>query len=216
MILISVVAIVLVAKMFMNSEVEVVNIPDGTVVVQTRTRTNVPHNLHGTPDIRAQMDASDQLAESQKSQLQKILQLREEMHRRMMDKVLRGIGPDQDMFADMEQSFGDAFADAIGPGFMGSAIQTEWSESSTGRTLIITPPKKDQPLDINIEKGMITIKGKTETTEFSQAVSIPNDCDPEKVKMDQKDGKIVVEFPFFKAQKDQRKPVGPSENDVQI
>jgi len=46
-------------------------------------------------------------------QMQKRLELREEMHRRMMDKLLRGVGPDQDLFKDMEQMFEESMSDSF-------------------------------------------------------------------------------------------------------
>lgn len=164
-------------------------------------------------------------------QMQKRLQLREEMHRRMMDKLLRGVGPDQDLFKDMEQMF----EDSMNGSFMNidaftsnsSAFTSEWLADEKGRTLVITPKDSKSQLDIDVKGHLITIKGKTEKnssgssfiSSFSNSFSVPGDCDSSKVKMDQKDGKILVQFPYYQAkniksipiQKDDRKPLPPQD-----
>jgi HSP20 family molecular chaperone IbpA len=173
---------------------------------------------------------------NQQDLLMKRLQMREEMHRRMMEKVLKGTGSDEDLFKEMEAYMTDVIKDSF-TGFdasmMGQEAQNftmEWNETSTGRTLVITPKTPDQKLDINVENGLITIKGNVEhktpngisVSNFSNSLNIPEDCDPTKVKMDQKNGKILVQFPYRGAKpakvlpgKD-LKPIPPSESDVQI
>jgi HSP20 family molecular chaperone IbpA len=168
--------------------------------------------------------------------LDKRLQLREEMHRRMMDKLLHGRGADDDLFQGMDKMFEEAMSDSFSDlGTLSviesSGLQTEWTESSSGRTLIVTLKDEKQQLDINIESHLVTIKGKNElktpngisVSSFSNSFSVPRDCDPARVKMDQKDGKILVHFPYLSATKrpsespqDDRKPLPPSAQDVQI
>jgi HSP20 family molecular chaperone IbpA len=107
----------------------------------------------------------------------------------------------------------------------------EWIETTSGRTLIITPNDPSQQLDINVENGLVVIKGKSENkspngvsiSNFSNSFNVPGDCDPAKVKMDTKNGKIHMEFPYRTAAKsietkpkDERKPIGPSDEDVKI
>jgi HSP20 family molecular chaperone IbpA len=169
---------------------------------------------------------------------EKRMRMRGEMHRRMIDKLFHGVGPDQDMFSDMEKMMDDAMKDSFssfemfdGRESTSSHYRSEWKESVSGRTLEITPSKPDQQLDINVANGMITIKGKAEKktghssfiSNFSNAFSVPGDCDPSKVKIDQKDGKILVFFPYAKTSrpvevrpKEDRKPLPPSDSDVQI
>jgi HSP20 family molecular chaperone IbpA len=167
--------------------------------------------------------------------LEKRMKMREEMHRRMMNKLLHGIGPDQDMFSDMEEMMNEIMSDSSG-GFSsfssGSSanFKMEWKDSSLGRTLEITPSDPKQNLDINVSNGLIIIKGKVESksangvsiSNFSNSFNVPEDCDPAKVKMDQRDGKIFVHFPFRAAKsslpkpKDDRRPLPPSGEDVQI
>ena len=155
--------------------------------------------------------------------MEKRFKMREEMHRRMMDKLLHGIGPDQDMFSDMEEMLTDSVTGK-------SHFKMLWLENPSGRTLEITPQSPDQKLDIDITNGSINIKGKSETksqsgvsySQFSNSFNVPGDCDSSRVKMEQKDGKILIQFPYVqpkkvapKPQKD-RVPIRPSDNDVQI
>jgi len=170
--------------------------------------------------------------------LDKRFKMREEMHRRMMEKLLKGTGSNEELFKDMEQFLDEVMSDSFSgfDSFTRTTAQNykmEWSETKEGRTLEITPKSKDQVLDINVSNGLVIIKGKTETksqsgtsvSSFSNSFNIPGDCDPSKVKMNQKDGKILVQFPFWnsneiteKQKKDSngRKPVRPSKDDVQI
>lgn len=173
---------------------------------------------------------------------QKRMQLREEIHRRMMAKLLRGIGDDEDLFKDLEQMMNESLKDSLSDmdsfqsfSFSGAGnnFQSEWIESKSGKTLVITPQSPEQKLDINVKDNFITIKGKSENksqnmqniSEFSQSFNVPGDCDGSKVKMNQKDGKILVEFPYKNMKKvdlpstpkkDERVPIPPREEDVTI
>lgn len=166
--------------------------------------------------------------------MEKRFKMREEMHRRMMDKLLKGFGPDKDMFADMEKMLDDMMNDSF-TGFESLAPSAknfimEWQESTSGRTLVIKPTDPNQNLDINVSNGMVIVKGKSETktangvsvSNFTNSFNVPSDCDPEKVNIDQKDGKILVHFPFRKEtnlpeiKRDERRPIKPSQNDIQI
>lgn len=163
------------------------------------------------------------------------MELREEMHRRMRNKLLHGIGPDQDLFKDMDQLFEDVMSDPFDGmnSFTTTATshyQSEWTESSSGRTLVITPKKDGPPLDINVANGTITIKVKAEqktangsyVSSFSNLFSVPQDCDDTKVKIHQQGDKILVEFPFRTTKsitvppKEERKPLPPSGEEVTI
>jgi HSP20 family molecular chaperone IbpA len=169
----------------------------------------------------------DQITDS----MEKRLKMREEMHRRMMEKLLKGVGPDQDMFKDMEQFLDEVMSDSFNgiDSFTRTTAQNYqmvWNETKEGRTLVITPQSPSQQLDISVSNGLINIKGKSEqksqhgvsVMNFSNSFNVPADCNAAKVKMDSKDGKIFVHFPFLKTQtkKDGRRPIGPTENDVQI
>jgi HSP20 family molecular chaperone IbpA len=165
--------------------------------------------------------------------LKRSMELREEMHRRMRDKILRGIGPDQDMFKDMEKLLEETMSeshsgfDSIVPA---ANFSMEWLRSNGGRTLVVTPKNPQQQLDIDVKTHMITIKGKVENksagnsfvSSFSNTFSVPEDCDGDRVKIDQRDGKILVELPFRSVKqinvpkKEERKPLPPSGEEVTI
>lgn len=156
-------------------------------------------------------------------------ELREEMHRRMRDKILHGIGPDQDLFKDMESDFQDV---AGGDPFRAvqSNFKSDWKESSTGRILVLTPQSKDQKLNIDVNATMITIKGESQqksansviSSSFSNSFPVPQDCDGTKVKMSEKDGNLLVELPFKAAKtvvapaKEERKPLPRHAGDIEI
>lgn len=172
---------------------------------------------------------------------QQKLQLRDEIHRRMMNKLLHGMGPDEDLFKDLEQmmdeSMKDSFSgfdsldsiDSIG-GRLSSSYQAEWQESDLGRTLVLTPQSPEQQLDINVQNNLVTIKGKKEVksaqgssqTSFANSFSVPADCDGARVKIQQKDGKILIELPYRQAKKvssprkEERTPIKPDKSDVTI
>lgn len=173
--------------------------------------------------------------DKESASMEKRLKMREEMHRRMMEKLLKGTGPNEDMFKDMEQFLDEVMTDSFSgfDSFTRTTAQNykmEWSETSVGRVLTITPQSPEQKLDIDISNGLVIIKGKTENksgnsvsiSNFSNSFNVPGDCDPSKVKIDQKDGKILVQFPFWNSkaisdkQKNDRKPIPPSDSDVQI
>jgi len=97
---------------------------------------------------------------------------------------------------------------------------------------VITPKDPKQQLDIDVKGSLITIKGTTENknsngsfvSSFSNSFSVPQDCDGAKVGMEQKDGKILVFFPYFEAKKinkvphpkEQRIPLPPTQDGVEI
>ena len=141
-----------------------------------------------------------------------------------------------DMFKDMEKMFDDALKDSFSAFESISEIsgleknfESEWKETKEARILELKP-REGQKLDIDITKDIITIKGKTErksengsfVSSFSNVFPVPPDCDSTKVKMSQKDGKILVELPFKSAKEmkaapeNGRRPLPPSEGDVEI
>jgi len=166
--------------------------------------------------------------------IRKHMELREELHRKMLDNLMSG-KHDEDLFRDMENLFEDAMKDSLGGrgsfnfSYGAQNFETEWQESSSGRTLLITPQSKDQKLDINVQNEMVTIKGKSENktpngvtvSDFQNSFSIPQDCDSSKVKMDQKNGKIVMFFPWkavkkTSPKKEERSPLPKADSDVTI
>jgi HSP20 family molecular chaperone IbpA len=150
---------------------------------------------------------------------EKISKLREGMHLRMMEQLM------DEMMTDSFRGL-SSFSTSRPKNY-----KLQWSESSEGRTLAITPKKPEQQLDINVMNGFISIKGKVENktlhgtsiSSFSNSFNVPGDCDSSQVKMLQKDGKILVYFPYLEVKagearpkKQERIPIGPSDDDVQI
>lgn len=168
--------------------------------------------------------------------MEKRLRMREEMHRRMMEKLLNGVGPDHGMFSDMESFLDEVMTDSFSGSQsfsrrMARNYRMDWAENKEGRTLVITPKGPEQNLNIDVKEGLITISGVSETktpngtskSSFTNTFNVPGDCDEKKVKIDQKEGKIHVSFPYKelkqvgipKPQND-RKPIPKSYGDVQI
>lgn len=156
-------------------------------------------------------------------QVDKRLQLHDQIHQRMRDKIIYGLGPDEDLFKDMDQLFDDAFTDSFGTKIPKGSFEMEWSETTTGRLITITPQSPEQKLDISVKDEILTVKGQSETktqngsssSSFSNSISVPRDCDGSKVKINQKDGKLLVEFPY-RNKKDTRMPLPPSKEDIEI
>ncbi|MGE3611083.1 MAG: Hsp20 family protein [Bacteriovoracaceae bacterium] len=167
--------------------------------------------------------------ESDFDRIKRRMELREEMHRRMLNKLFNGVGPDQDMFKDMEEILEEeAGLPSIS---MTSTYETEWQEGPQGKILVVKPKNKDQQLDINVSGELVTISGKNEVksssgtsvSSFSNSFSIPEDCDGSRVKIDQKDGKILVSFPYRKVKtiskpkmENERQPLPKPEDAVEI
>jgi HSP20 family molecular chaperone IbpA len=159
--------------------------------------------------------------------------LREKLHQRMLDQMLSHRMED-DFFKDMDQmmnqvmkemeSFGSSFQ-AFGSQ---KGYQSEWSESNTGRTLVITPDDPKNPLDINVKSGFITIKGKTQneqiSSQFSHSMKVPGDVEADKVKMTAKENKVYLFFPYAKGggpqkipgQPQDRQPLKPNGEGVEV
>ena len=177
----------------------------------------------------SQMGSSQDMAKSQGfDRMKRRMELREEMHRRIRDKLINGRGDDQNMFKDLEQEFEDTMSESfsgLGHFTQGSAeFESEWLESKSGRTLVITPKNQNQKINIDVNALVISIKGEsheksangTFTTAFSKSFPVPDDCDGAKVKMNSKDGKLLVEIPFKVLKQEVRKPLPAAKGDVQI
>lgn len=176
--------------------------------------------------------------DSREERIKKALQLREELHRRMFQHFFDGSIATDDIFKDMDSLFDHNLSD-LGSSLLGSDSQhfeMSWSESKEGRSLVVVPKNKDQKFEINVEQGMVHLKGKVEekseygstVSQFSQSFSVPRDCDWAKVKIVEKEGKILLLFPYIKdaqlqkkskktnPNKEERFPLKPSQGDVEI
>lgn len=193
-------------------------------------------------ELREQKRA--EMRAQREGQMSERMKMREEMHRRIRDMLINGNGNPDDLFADMEEEFEksmrESFADVdamSGMTVQSSNFKSEWKETKTGRVLEVTPQDKDQKLNIDVNAEAITIKGEskqqTATTSFTSAFTnsfpVPGDCDGTRVKLNSVDGKILVELPFkstakvsapapkvITPPKEERRPLPPSEGDVEI
>lgn len=175
--------------------------------------------------------------DSREEKLKKALTLREELHRRMFEHFFRDSMSTDDIFKDMDPLFEDSLSGFSEDFIDGRSSQFEmsWTESSEGRSLLIRPKNKDQKFEINVENGMIQLKGKSETkseygtsvSSFSQSYSVPSDCDWKNVKIVEKQGNILLSFPFLQEKIDipktkkpmkneDRLPLKPSHGDIEV
>ncbi len=162
------------------------------------------------------------------------MELRLEMHRRIMEKLLHGNGPDEGLFEDLEKMMHESFSDAFKgfqdldrsafPSAASSPVKTTWLESKEGRTLKIDPMDPDLKLDIKVEDSQIQIKGekqrkggeKVAFSEFSYSLSTPSDVSASEVKISQKDSSILVFLPYKTVDEKGRTPVPKSPGEVTI
>lgn len=156
---------------------------------------------------------------AQFDRMKRRMELRQEMHRRILDKLVNGVGPDQDLFKDLEQDFEDSMSDSFSDfdqisGTSASNFTSEWLKTKSGRTLVLTPKDPEQKINIDVNATQITVKGEvfhktansTYSSTFSNSFPVPDDCDGTKVKMNSKDGKLLVELPYKTHQAAQPKP----------
>lgn len=171
-------------------------------------------------------------------------QLREEMHQRLRQGMLQDFDPTammNDMSRLMDAMVEDSMqemqelsrlvpgaSDALSGTRLGirSNIVTEWTESATGRSLLVSPADKSAKLDVQVNGQVISIK-----TEFSQTSQgarmagqstqtqlVPGDCDGDQVKMEAKDNGLVLFFPYknkTSPKPDERTPLRGNSNDIQ-
>lgn len=140
------------------------------------------------------------------------MELREEAHRRMIDKVLRGRLSDQDdLFGDLEKMFNDMMKET-GPGFVprdefainSQNFTSDWKSDDKGKTLVLTPMDESIQLDINVKDQYITIGAKQERKDENSYVEsssssvfpVPHECDGSRVQMKSVDKSIHVFFPY--------------------
>ncbi|NOT77996.1 MAG: Hsp20/alpha crystallin family protein [Bacteriovoracaceae bacterium] len=173
--------------------------------------------------------------EQLKRQIDEVMKARDEMLKSLMDDSFSG--EFEKRMEDIMKRFG-----GIGPGnpFDKSdslAIGSyNWEETPTEKILKIkVTQSKDQPLDIKIENGMISIKGIAETLSgtsankiksrmnFQKSFSLPTDIDqsnPE-FKNNEKLGELWITFKKIMSKKspkpvEERIPVKPTDQDISI
>lgn len=182
--------------------------------------------------------------EQLKRQIDEVMKAREEMLKSLMDDSFSG--EFEKRMEDMMKRFG-----GIGPGnpfdqFDSQAIGSyDWEETPTEKILKIkVTQSKDQPLDIKIENGMISIKGIAETLSgtgankiksrinFQKSFSLPTDIDQSNpdFKNNEKLGELWITFKKIMSKKspksklivpspkpvEERIPVKPTDQDISI
>lgn len=192
-------------------------------------------SLMGTVSVFAQPQIQTQPRTRQPFDRQKRrAELRDEMHRRIRDMLINGRGDQNDLFKDLEKEFEDTMADSfsgLDQSALVSNFSSEWAESKSGRTLVITPKDQNQKINIDVNATVITIKGETQqqtatttsSSAFVNSFPVPDDCDGTKVKMNSKDGKLLVELPFksvpaikIPPKKVDKKPLTPPPDAIEI
>jgi HSP20 family molecular chaperone IbpA len=176
-------------------------------------------------------------ADQQADQIKRREEIREEVHQRIRDMLLNGKADDPDMFKDLEEELGSLMSDSFSGlnqlrGGNASNYKSEWLETKFGRTLAITPKDQNQKINIDVNATVITIKGETQqktatsvySSAFTNSFPVPDDCDGTRVKMNSKDGKLLIELPFKSLsdvkvpakKKEERKALPPLPGAVEI
>lgn len=174
-----------------------------------------------------------------KRQIDEVMKARDEMLKSLMDDSFSG--EFEKRMEDIMKRFG-----GIGPGFgQGNPFDQSdslaigsynWEESPTEKILKIkVTQSKDQPLDIKIENGMISIKGIAETLSgtgankiksrinFQKSFSLPTDIDQTNPEFKNKDklGELWITFKKIMSKKspkrvEERMPIKPTDQDISI
>lgn len=104
---------------------------------------------------------------------------------------------------NQSQSMGSTYTFSESDG-ASNGVDLAWSEDDKGKILTIKLKDKNNPIDVDVKDGMISIKGKVMTkTEsgssmrtFSQSQSVPAGVDGSKVQISASDNNIVMKFPW--------------------
>lgn len=177
-------------------------------------------------------------------QIRRRMELHEEMHRRMREKILFGRGGD-DIFKDLDKMFNDMMNDAqsFEPrdefNLSSSTFTSEWKSEEKGKTLILKPKDQSVQLDINVKDQLINISSKQEIKDKNSQIEsssssvfpVPYECDGNKVQMKSVGNSIHLFFPFKSGvaptkeitlpkkkngDLEDRRPITPFEEDVEI
>jgi hypothetical protein len=149
------------------------------------------------------------------------LRQREELHQKMF-QALRGHDLESSMLEMekmMNEMMSDLHSDMQGfsafsaPSFQ-APFRYDWRMNDVGRSLVITPSSKETKLDVKVENQLLTIQSIMKNGEAKKIMSVPPDCDADKVKMEEKDGNLVLFFPF-KSKDSDLKPLPGAKDDVQ-
>jgi len=132
----------------------------------------------------------------------------DQMHQRLRESLIRGDDIMQTMRAieeSMDQLMREAGEDMhaltqLTPRSARTVGGTqEWAVVHGGRQLVLTPSHPDARLEVDVQGPRISIKESLSTGALQAMgetqIPVPAGCDPNKVKMEGKDGKLVLFFP---------------------
>jgi hypothetical protein len=150
---------------------------------------------------------SAQLALAQNT-LEERMQRYNQFHQKLREQMLKGFDDksldEMNRMVDemMDQSMRDF--PSMGLSRFSSGLNLSWNERKDGRELIIIPKSKEDKLDVQVHNQLITIKmtktDRNSHSESSHAQNVPADCDSDKVKMEAREGGLVMFFPWKKGQ----------------
>lgn len=131
-----------------------------------------------------------------------------QFHQKLREQMLKGFDDKslEDMNRMVDEMMDQSMRDFPSMGFsrFSSGLNLSWNERKDGRELIIIPKSKEDKLDVQVQNQLITIKmTKTEGNSHSassHAQNVPTDCDPDRVKMEAREGGLVMFFPWTQGQ----------------
>ena len=165
---------------------------------------------------------------------------RAELRQQMRERMLNGFGDDPERtMREMERMMDDLVRDSMreiqnlqmqgfssgDPLSMGvrGGVMTEWTEDKDGRILTVSPDKPETKMDVQVLNGIVTIKSEVTTpnskNQFTRTQLVPGDCNGDRVRMDTKDGKLILHFPWkssVKPTEKDRKPLKPGDAKIDI
>lgn len=153
----------------------------------------------------------------------------EEFHQKLRERIFKGFDDSslEEMNRLVDEMMDEGLRDFPSTGlarFSGGPSMS-WSEVKAGRELLIIPKSKSDKLDVQVQDGMITIKSvRSEGQVQGQstfAQTVPGDCDPDLVKMESKNGGLLLFFPWKKGKtpavpEPTLKPLKPKKDDIDV
>lgn len=153
----------------------------------------------------------------------------EDFHQKLRERILKGFDDSslEEMNRLVDEMMDEGLRDfpATGLSRFSGGPSMSWSEGKAGRELLIIPKSKNDKLDVQVEEGMITIKiSRSEgqmQSHSTHAQNVPGDCDADLVKMDSKNGGLLLFFPWKKTAPSRTpdpglKPLKPKKDDIEV
>lgn len=173
---------------------------------------------------------STQLAFGQNS-FEERMQRYNQFHQKLREQMLKGFDDKslEEMNRMVDEMMDQSMRDfpSMGLSRFSSGLNLSWNERKDGRELIIIPKSKEEKLDVQVQNQLIMIKTtRTEGnshSESSHAQNVPSDCDADQVKMEAREGGLVMFFPWKKGltprnvnPESERKPLKPKKKDIDV